>query len=101
VWRGYGADGRMRGDILAREGYDKDGEPLLQLVMHNGKRVHPPEALDTIKARARRELERLPEPLRQLQPDATYPVEIAPELVALAAEVDRRQQFGAPARKNT
>jgi hypothetical protein len=30
--------------------------------------------------------------LRRLEADATYPVEIAPELVALAAEVDRRQQ---------
>jgi nicotinate phosphoribosyltransferase len=97
VWRRFGADGRMRGDVLAHEGSDKDGEPLLHLVMQNGKRVRPPEALDTIKARARRELERLAEPLRRLQPDATYPVEIAPELVTLAAEVDRRQQSGAPA----
>jgi nicotinate phosphoribosyltransferase len=98
VWRRYGADGRMRGDVLAREGSDKDGEPLLHLVMQNGKRVRPPDALGAIKARARRELERLPEPLRRLEPDATYPVEIAPELVALAAEVDRRQQsYGVPA----
>jgi nicotinate phosphoribosyltransferase len=98
VWRRYGADGRMRGDVLARESADKDGEPLLQLVMQNGKRVRPPAALDAIKAHARDELARLPEPLRRLEPGATYPVEIAPELVALAAEVDRRQQLGgAPA----
>jgi nicotinate phosphoribosyltransferase len=82
----------MRGDCLALEGHDKDGEPLLALVMQNGKRVRVAEPLDEIKRRARRELERLPEPLRRLQPDATYAVEIAPELVALAAEVDRRQQ---------
>ena len=98
VWRRYGADGRMRGDVLAREGHDKDGEALLHPVMQDGKRVRPPEALDAIKRRARSALERLPEPLRRLHPDATYPVEIAPELVALAAEVDRRQQsHGAPA----
>ncbi len=97
VWRRYGADGRMRGDVLAREGADKDGEPLLHLVMQSGKRVRPPEALDAVKARARDALARLPEPLRRLEPEATYPVEIAPELVALAAEVDRRQQsHGAP-----
>jgi len=92
VWRRYGADGRMRGDALAREGADKDGEPLLRLVMQNAKRVRSPETLDAIKRRVRDELARLPEPLRRLEPDATYAVEIAPELVALAAEVDRRQQ---------
>jgi nicotinate phosphoribosyltransferase len=98
VWRRYDADGRMSGDCLALEGHDKDGEPLLDLVMQNGGRVRAAEPLDAIKRRARRELDRLPEPLRRLEPDATYPVEIAPELVALAAEVDRRQQsHGAPA----
>ena len=98
VWRRYGADGRMIGDCLALEGHNKDGEPLLDLVMQNGTRVRAAEPLDDIKRRARRELDRLPEPLRRLEADATYPVEIAPELVALAAEVDRRQQsHGAPA----
>src|SRR5579872_550538 len=97
VWRRYGADGRMSGDCLALEGHDKDGEPLLELVMQNGKRVRAAETLDDIKRRARRELERLPEALRRFELNATYPVEIAPELVALAAEVDRRQQsHGAP-----
>jgi nicotinate phosphoribosyltransferase len=98
VWRRYSADGRMSGDCLGLEGHSKDGEPLLDLVMHSGRRVRAAEPLDDIKRRARRELERLPEPLRRLEADATYPVEIAPELVALAAEVDRRQQSrGAPA----
>jgi nicotinate phosphoribosyltransferase len=97
VWRLYDADGRMSGDCLALEGHNKDGEPLLNVVMQNGKRVHAPEPLDAIKTRARRELERLPEALRRFELDATYPVEVAPELVALAAEVDRRQQpHGAP-----
>jgi nicotinate phosphoribosyltransferase len=54
--------------------------------------LRPPEPLAEIKLRAKRELERLPEPLRRLDPEATYPVEVAPELVALAAEVDRRMQ---------
>jgi nicotinate phosphoribosyltransferase len=92
VWRRYGADGRMAGDILAVEGDAKPGEPLLALVMQNGKRVRPPESLTTIRERAQRELERLPEPLRRREPEATYLVEIAPELEELAAEVDRRMQ---------
>ena len=41
VWRRYGADGRMAGDMLALEGHDKPGEGLLRLVMQNGRRVRP------------------------------------------------------------
>jgi nicotinate phosphoribosyltransferase len=98
VWRRYGADDRMCGDCLALEGQKQDGEPLLDLVMQNGNRVRAAEPLDAIKRRAARELDRLPEALRRFELDATYAVEVAPELVALAAEVDSRQQsHGAPA----
>jgi nicotinate phosphoribosyltransferase len=96
VWRRYGADGRMAGDCVAIEGHHKSGEPLIAPVMQNGRRLHPPEPLAEIKLRAKRELERLPEPLRRLDPDATYPVEVAPELQDLAAEVDRRLQQHGP-----
>ncbi len=90
VWRRYGADGRMTGDLLALEGDAKEGEPLIQPVMQNGKRLRPAPSLDDIRRHAKRELERLPEPLRALDPAMTYPVEIAGELKALAAEFDRR-----------
>jgi nicotinate phosphoribosyltransferase len=94
VWRRYGADGRMASDALSLDGpaplSAARGEPLVQLVMQNGARVRAPESLAEIRQRAKRELERFPEPLRRLDPDATYPVEVDPELVALAAEVDRR-----------
>ena len=90
VWRRYGADGRMTGDLLALEGDAKEGEPLIQPVMQNGKRLRPAPSLDEIRRHAKRELERLPEPLRALDPAMTYPVEIAGELKALAAEFDRR-----------
>ncbi len=82
----------MAGDILTIEGHDKAGEPLIKPVMQSGRRLRPPEPLAEIRQRAKRELERLPEPLRRLEPDATYPVEVAPELATLAAEVDRRMQ---------
>jgi nicotinate phosphoribosyltransferase len=93
VWRRAGADGRIEGDILAVEGDPKPGEPLIALVMQSGKRLRPPEPLAPIRERAKRELERLPEPLRRLEPQATYPVEIAPELEELAAAVDRRMRI--------
>ena len=39
VWRRYGADGRMAGDILALEGHAKAGEPLLQRVMQERPKI--------------------------------------------------------------
>jgi nicotinate phosphoribosyltransferase len=91
VWRRYGADGRMIGDLLAAEGDAKEGEPLIHPVMQNGKRLRPPPSLDDIRRHAKRELERLPEPLRALDAATTYPVEIADELKKAAAEFDRLQ----------
>jgi len=90
VWRRYGADGRMAGDILSLETDAHPSEPLLELVMKDGERVGPAPALADIRACAARDLARLPEPLRLLQADATYPVEVAEPLVQLAAQVDRR-----------
>ena len=99
VWRRYGADGRMAGDRLslddqssAEDGGGGGGEPLIALVMQNGRRAAPAPTLDEIRRRAIRELQRLPEPLRRLEPGTTYPVEVAEELKDLAAEVDRRLQ---------
>jgi nicotinate phosphoribosyltransferase len=92
VWRLYGADGRMAGDILSLEGHNKSGEPLLQPVMRNGRRLRPAESLEAIRQRVKRELDRLPEPLRNLAPSTTYPVEVADELIDLAKDVDRRLQ---------
>jgi nicotinate phosphoribosyltransferase len=103
VWRRYGADGRMVGDLLAAEaptppsaarggGQGARSEPLIEPVMKNGKRLGPAPSLDDIRRHAKRELDRLPEPLRRLDPGMTYPVEIADELKALAAEFDRRLQ---------
>ncbi len=134
VWRRYGADGRMEGDVLALDtpslpapargggkindpfpaggggkinepspagggGWGGGGEPLIALVMQGGRRLRPSPPLDDIRLRVKRELERLPEPLRRLEPGTTYPVEVADELVMLAAAVDRRIQLqGAAAR---
>ncbi len=90
VWRRFGADGRMAGDILSLENDDQAGEPLIELVMQGGKRVAPAPTLAEIRARAARDLERLPEPLRRLEPGASYPVEVSEALSRLAAEVDGR-----------
>jgi nicotinate phosphoribosyltransferase len=88
VWRRYGPDGRMAGDVLALEGDDQPGEPLIQPVMQGGRRLGAPPRMDDIRARAARELARLPEPSRRLEP-GLYPVEVTDSLRRLAAEVDR------------
>ena len=90
VWRSYGTDGGMRGDILSLENDTQPGEPLLAPVMRAGKRIEPAPALAQIRERAARELDRLPEPLRRLEPGIKYPVQISEKLSALAAQMDAK-----------
>jgi nicotinate phosphoribosyltransferase len=94
VWRRYDANGRMSGDLLSRDDHAAAGEPLIRQVMTDGKRLMPSLSLDEIRLTTKRELERLPEDLRRLTPGAVYPVEVADDLVKLAAEVDRRMKPG-------
>jgi nicotinate phosphoribosyltransferase len=89
VWRRYGADGTMAGDVLSTEDDAEPGEPLIEQVMEKGRRMKPTPTLAEMRDRAARELKRLPEPLRRLRP-ASYPVTVADSLRRLAAETDRR-----------
>jgi len=90
VWRSYDAQGRMGGDVLTIEGDARQGEALIAPVMRGGKRVGPAPTLAQIRERTARELARLPEPLRQLQLGAEYPVKVADALKKLAAEADKK-----------
>ncbi len=90
VWRAYDAHERMRGDVLSLESDRHDGEALVVPVMRGGKRVAPVPTLAQIRARAKRDLARLPEPLRRLEAGVAYPVEISAKLKALAAEMDAK-----------
>jgi nicotinate phosphoribosyltransferase len=89
VYRHYGADGRFARDVVTEEQDVQPGEALIEQVMGGGRRLRALPALEASRARARAQLERLPESLRTLE-DATepYAVEIAPSLQALAAAVD-------------
>ena len=90
VWRRYGPDGRLAGDTLSIESDSHPGEQLIEPVMKDGLRLRPAPTLAEIRAQAKNDLERLPEPLRELEPDMTYSVEVADTLVKLAADVDHR-----------
>ena len=90
VWRSFDPDGRMTGDMIGLDGDTHAGEPLLRLVMQNGRRVDPPPTLADIRGRAQRELARLPQPLRSLASGASYPVQASDSLQTLAAETDAR-----------
>jgi nicotinate phosphoribosyltransferase len=89
VYRRFGADGRMAGDVLA---LDDDtsvaGEPLLAPVVRGGRRVAVGEGLAAARARCAREMARLPEALQGLEPAPPYPVEVSQPLRALAARLD-------------
>ena len=80
----------MKGDTLAVEGDDQPGEPLIEAVMRNGRRLRPSPSLAEIRGRVARSLLCLPQPLRRLESGQQYPVTIAERLVRLAAEVDQR-----------
>lgn len=90
VWRRYANDGRMAGDLVSIESEARGGEPLLRPMMRGGRRVGTTETLSDIRARAARELERLPPAQRSLEPGGAYPVEISESLVALAVSFDSR-----------
>ena len=91
VFRSYGSGGRMAGDVLTLEGDRIDGEALIQPVMLGGRRIAPPVPLNGSRARALRELDRLPDALRGLERGAEYPVRISQAIEQLAREVDSKQ----------
>jgi nicotinate phosphoribosyltransferase len=88
VWRTVKGNA-ISGDIVSVETDTQPGEPLVVQVMKGGKRIAAAETLATIRDRAARELGRLPEALRKLEP-AQYPVKIADALEALGREASRR-----------
>ena len=90
VWRSFGEDGRMTGDVLALQDDQQVGEPLLIPVMRHGQRLASPPTLAGIRKKAADGLAQLPNSLRRLSDGTTLPVTVAPGLIALAEEVDRR-----------
>jgi len=91
VFRSYDANGCFAFDTLTLADDLQSGEALLQLVMKGGKRTAAPVPLSAIRSHAASQLERLPPPLRALEPAPPYEVAISAPLRALAREVDSRE----------
>jgi nicotinate phosphoribosyltransferase len=89
VYRQHDADGFMTGDVVTLESDQQPGEPLLLPMMQGGCRLAVAPTLQAIRNHAAENLSRLSAPLRRLEEDFAYRVEIAPALRDLAAAVDR------------
>jgi nicotinate phosphoribosyltransferase len=74
-------------DTIALRDEKLDGEPLLELVMKNGNREHPPETLREIQARFKEEFAALADVHKALENPEGFPVKLAPRLEQLQKEV--------------
>ncbi len=90
--------GLLRRDLIGlHDEVVSDGEPLLHLVMKDGKRLFVSEPLDHIRQRFLQEFARLPETYKALQEAEKYPVEITPRLQRLQDQVTseiRKKELG-------
>lgn len=88
LFRRYDASGHLRADTLALADAPRAGHKLLVPFIRGGELIEPRLSLDEARAHARRELERLPAPLRDLESAHTYPLEIDDAVTTLAARID-------------
>jgi len=84
-------NGRLKKDVIAlRHEPIKEGEPILQPVMREGKRVSPPDSLEEIRERFFEEFLKLDEELKELEPKKEFPIELSPGLRKLQERVTYR-----------
>jgi nicotinate phosphoribosyltransferase len=89
VWRRHDAAGRIAGDVVALEGEDAEGEPLLRCVMRAGRRVAAPETLEAVRARSAASLLSLPDAACSLDAPRPLVATISSGIRAAAARLDR------------
>ena len=92
VYRQYHHDGRLDHDVVTTLNDHQTGEPLLQPVMTEGRRLVPVQKLTELRERAATQLTRLSNPLRSLECDRPYDVRISHSLQDLARVVDQYVQ---------
>jgi nicotinate phosphoribosyltransferase len=82
VYRRLGVEGVFCGDLVAREGEPCDGEPLLAPVLRQGRLARPLPSVQDVRAHCRRQIDRLPHELLDLESAAAYPVRMSEGLEA-------------------
>jgi nicotinate phosphoribosyltransferase len=89
VFRRYGLRGEMEADLVALEGEQDFGTPLLQPVLRGGERVIGPATLAEIRTRLSCQLETLPRALLSLEAaQPSYKICMSASLQALARQVE-------------
>jgi nicotinate phosphoribosyltransferase len=89
VYRQYAQRGQFDYDTVTTLNDHQPGEPLLQPVMAEGRRLVPSQKLTELRERAATQLARLPDSLRGLECDHPYDVRISRPLQDLAQVVDQ------------
>ena len=89
VYRQYRHDGRCDHDVVTTVNAPQPGDPLLQPVMTEGRRLVPAPKLMELRQRAATQLALLPDSLRSLECDHPYDVRISQPLQDLARVVDQ------------
>ena len=81
------ANGHYERDVIALESERVEGRALLQKVVSGGTRTGPAPSLHEIQKRCRASIASLPEPLRSLETQVDYRVDISEELQGLIAKM--------------
>ncbi len=74
VWRRRDGQGRFAGDHVTRADESSEGEPLLVPIVQGGRLAEPLPTLENVRQHCRRQRESVPDPLRSLDGEASYPV---------------------------
>ncbi|MBI4447983.1 nicotinate phosphoribosyltransferase [Candidatus Woesearchaeota archaeon] len=90
AYRLYSENGKMLNDIIALETEKIEGEPLLQKVMQNGKRLQPKKSLGKIRSYCLQQVDKLPDELKKIDAKTNYKVGIAPGLQQLTQELIKK-----------
>lgn len=94
VYRHYGSDGCIAGDIVTLEDDDpQQGEPLIQPFMRSGKRLHSSPSLHALRGQTLENYKRLPVAMTMLDTALNYPVTISHALQALADQLDQERML--------
>jgi nicotinate phosphoribosyltransferase len=91
VYREIDSRGEYAGDVIALEGEQTSGEPLLVAVLRAGQRIGPAVPLAELQKRCQSQIERLPAAVRGLAvPNKPYTVRHSSRLEALLEQVRER-----------